>query len=97
MSETGSIYIGKLRVFGTDRSGKADVFENGEKVGQITEKDLREAIGESDHELTATLDLDAEPALEAIDELQTELESLNVNVEVRNPNATVEPWGEPDD
>ena len=41
MSETGSIYIGKLRVFGTDRSGKADVFENGEKVGQITEKELR--------------------------------------------------------
>ena len=44
MSETGSIYIGGLRVFGTDRSGKADVFDGGEKVGQITESDLRGLI-----------------------------------------------------
>jgi len=50
MSETGSIYIGKYRVFGTDRSGKATVFKDGEEVGKISQPELEEMLGVSDDE-----------------------------------------------
>lgn len=48
MSETGPIFIGKYRVFGTDRSGKATVFKDGEQVGSISEPEFEKLLGDDD-------------------------------------------------